>query len=213
MKKIVILGAGDFGREVAWLIEGINKENPEYQILGYLDDDEKKAGEIYLDYQCLGPISMLTQFGEKENVCAVIANQSSSIREAIVSRFPAFSNWETLIHPAANIARTVKIGKGCIICAGVNISVDTVIGDFCMFNMSATVGHDCRIGSYVSVMSGSCICGHVTIADHAYLATNSSVLPFKKVGRNAKVGAGSVVLRSVKDETTVMGVPAVSIHF
>ncbi len=213
MKKIVILGAGDFGREVAWLIEGINNNGPQYQILGYLDDDAKKIGESFFDYQCLGPISMLTELAADDEVCAVIANQSSEIRERIASGFPDFEKWETLVHPSANIARTVQIGKGNIICAGVNISVDTVIGDFCMFNISATVGHDCRIGNFVSVMSGACICGHVSISDHAYLATNSSVLPFKKVGRNSRVGAGSVVLRSVKDETTVMGVPAVSLHF
>ena len=213
MKKIVILGAGDFGREVAWLIEGINKAKLQYKIMGYLDDDTKKIGETFYDYPCHGPISMLTDLASDEDVCAVIANQSSEIREHIVSLFPGFAHWETLIHPSANIARSVQIGKGSIICAGVNISVDTMIGDFCMLNMAATVGHDCRIGNFVSVMSGTCICGHVTVLDHAYLATNSSVMPFKKVGRSAKVGAGSVVLRNVNDEITVMGVPAVSIHF
>ena len=35
MKEIVILGAGDFGKEVAWLIEEINKRTPTYIILGY----------------------------------------------------------------------------------------------------------------------------------------------------------------------------------
>ena len=49
MKEIVILGAGDFGKEVAWLIEEINKRNPTYIILGYLDDDEKKIGQSFND--------------------------------------------------------------------------------------------------------------------------------------------------------------------
>ena len=41
MKKIVILCAGDFGREIAWLIEDINAQKPTYEILGFLDDDWK----------------------------------------------------------------------------------------------------------------------------------------------------------------------------
>ena len=59
MKEIVILGAGDFGKEVAWLIEEINKRNPTYIILGYLDDDEKKIGQSFNGHECLGPISYL----------------------------------------------------------------------------------------------------------------------------------------------------------
>ena len=39
MKEIVIIGAGDLGREVVWLIEDINRLNPTYVILGFLDDD------------------------------------------------------------------------------------------------------------------------------------------------------------------------------
>ena len=60
MKEIVILGAGDFGKEVAWLIEDINKVKPTYIILGYLDDDEGKIGQKLNGYECLGPVRYLT---------------------------------------------------------------------------------------------------------------------------------------------------------
>ena len=36
MKDIVIIGAGGFGREVAWLIEDINKIEPQWNILGFV---------------------------------------------------------------------------------------------------------------------------------------------------------------------------------
>ena len=48
MKEIIILGAGDFGREVAGLIEEINKISPSYTIVGYLDDDTEKIGQKIL---------------------------------------------------------------------------------------------------------------------------------------------------------------------
>lgn len=37
MKDIVIIGAGGFGREVAWLIERINNESPTWKIKGFID--------------------------------------------------------------------------------------------------------------------------------------------------------------------------------
>ena len=76
-----------------------------------------------------------------------------------------------------------------------------------------TMGHDCVVGNFVSIMSGSCVSGHVTIEDGAYLATNCTIVPGMKVGNHAKVGAGSVVIRNVRADTTVMGVPAKKIVF
>ena len=213
MKEIVILGAGDFGKEVAWLIEEINKKSPTYIILGYLDDDETKIGRNYNGYECLGPVSYLTELNKNHHACAVIANQNVDIRRKFVELFPDFNDWETLIHPSVNISDTSTVGKGCVICASCNVSCNTVIGDFCLLNISVTMGHDCVIGDFVSIMSGSCISGHVNIGDGAYLATNCTIVPSMKVGSNAKVGAGSVVIRNVRDGITVMGVPAKKIMF
>ena len=207
MKDIVILCAGDFGKEVAWLIEDINRNEPAYRILGFLDDGKEK-GLVINGYECLGPVPQLADMAEQGDICAVIANQDADIRKKIVDTFPDFDNWETLIHPSVNISETSTIGKGCVICASGNVSVNTVVGDFCLFNISVTLGHDCVVGDYVSIMSGSCISGHVIIGDYAYLATNSTVIPKKKVGEHARVGAGSVVIRNVKPNVTVMGVPA-----
>ena len=135
MKEIVILGAGDFGKEVAWLIEEINKRNPTYIILGYLDDAEAKIGRFFNGYECLGPISYLKELNKNHHACAVIANQDGDIRRKFVEMFPDFADWETLVHPSVNISDTSSLGKGCVICASGNVSCNTVIGDFCLFNI------------------------------------------------------------------------------
>lgn len=208
MKKIVVLCAGDFGREVVWLIEDINKVNPTYDLLGFIDDNPDKFGCYYNGYKCLGSISELRELNKNNDVCAVIATQDCGLRKKFVKMLPEFSNWETLIHPATNISDTSKLGTGCIVCANCNISVNTVIGNQVIMNLGTTVGHDCEIGNYVSMMSGTIISGHVKVGEEAYFGSNSTVLPGRKVGKCSKVGAGSVVIRNVKDDISVMGVPA-----
>lgn len=213
MKEIVILCAGDFGREVAWLIDDINKIKPTYDLLGYLDDDENKIGQSFNGYKCLGAVSYLTELSKTRQVCAVIATQEGDVRKKFVEMFPDFDDWETLIHPSANISDTSVLGKGCVICANNNISVNTKIGNQVILNIAVTMGHDCEIGDYVSIMSGSVISGHVVIKDGAYLGSNCTVIPGMEVGDHAKVGAGSVVIRKVKDNNTVVGVPAKVLRF
>ncbi len=53
MKKIAIYGAGGFGREVAFLIDDINKVNLQYEFIGYFDDGKEK-GEIANSFPVLG---------------------------------------------------------------------------------------------------------------------------------------------------------------
>ena len=213
LKNIIIIGAGDFGREVAWLINDINKVSPVYKIIGYLDDDSHKSDMLINGYPVLGKIKDFSEVQKKNNGCAVIALQNGDIRQKIAERYLEFNDWETLIHPSVNISGTSTIGKGCIFCAGTNVSVNTIIGSHCIFNISSTVGHDGLIEDYVSVMSGARICGHVTIHNNSYIATNSSILPQKTIGEYGVVGAGSVVVRNVKPHTTVMGVPAKRVDF
>ena len=208
MKKIIILGAGDFGKEVAWLIEDINKVNPTYDLLGFLDDDDHKIGQLINGIKCLGPINMLLDLAKEQKISAVIAVQDGVIRKKFVDQFPSFSNWETLVHPSVNCADSSSLGKGCIICSNSNISVNTRIGDQVIMNLSVTMGHDCIIDNYVSIMSGAVVSGRVSIGECSYFGSNSTVLPGMKIGLNAVIGAGSVVIRNVKDGATVMGVPA-----
>ena len=40
MKDLIIIGASGFGREVAWLVERINRRSPQWNLIGFLDDDE-----------------------------------------------------------------------------------------------------------------------------------------------------------------------------
>ena len=47
MKKLVIMGAGGLGREVAQYVKDINLKQPEYELLGFIDDDPLQKDKIY----------------------------------------------------------------------------------------------------------------------------------------------------------------------
>lgn len=54
MKKLYIIGAGGFGKEVAWLVERINEKSKIWNLAGFIDDNEKIHGDKEAGYTVLG---------------------------------------------------------------------------------------------------------------------------------------------------------------
>lgn len=211
MKELVILGAGDLGKEVIWLVEDINRVRPQYVILGILDDNTDKCGTQVHGYQVLGTTKMLTGLSNSHDVHAVIAMEDGSIRKRIAEELYTFDKWETLIHPSAVISDMSTIGKGSIVFANVTVSVDTSIGNHVLCYLSSTIGNDCEIGDYVSILSKASISEHVRVGKESYLSASSIVFPHKEIGDAVKVGVGAVVSKNAKDGTVISGgIPGLS---
>ena len=79
MKKIIIIGAGAFSREVLWLIEEINNTKNEWEILGFLDDNLANKGKIIHGKPVLGQIEELKFL--PEDVYSIITIANGIVRE------------------------------------------------------------------------------------------------------------------------------------
>ena len=97
------------------------------------------------------------------------------------------------IHPAAQIGRRLFIDHGM----GVVVGETTVIGDEVTIYQGVTLGGTGK-------EQGK---RHPTIGDGVVIGAGSRVLGNIEIGHNSRIGAGSVVLRSVPDDSTVVGVP------
>lgn len=193
MKNILIIGAGDLGKELVWLIEDINRVSPTYVILGFLDDDGAKfEGEFY-GYRVLGGIDMLEKLSEEIPLYAVIAIQDGDIRHQIVEKHQEFTRWESIVHPTAVIAQTSPVNTGCILFPRVTISVDTKLGMFGLYYVNAIVCDDCTIGDYVTMMSGATVLEHTEIGDGCFLSAGSYVPPHRRIEAHTNIKIGLVV--------------------
>ena len=102
------------------------------------------------------------------------------------------------IHPGARIGRGVFIDHGM----GVVIGETSEIGDRCLLYQGVTLGgtgkdHGKR---------------HPTLANNVVVGAGAKVLGAIEVGANTRIGAGSVVVRDVEQNCTVVGIPGRVIH-
>lgn len=97
------------------------------------------------------------------------------------------------IHPGASIGQGVFIDHGM----GVVIGETAIIGDYALIYQGVTLGGTGK----------ECGKRHPTLGENVVVGAGAKVLGNIQIGNNARIGAGSVVLRDVPADCTVVGVP------
>ena len=113
----------------------------------------------------------------------------------------------TVIYPFASLgfppqsyhykgeASRLVIGSNCIIREHATMnggtaggSMETRIGDDCMFMVGTHVAHDCVIGNKVIFANGATMAGHVTIGDNVFMGGMTAAHQFVRIGEQSIVG-------------------------
>lgn len=206
MKDLIIIGAGGFGREVAWLVERINRVSPTWRLLGFLDDTPELQGKALHGYPVLGKTEALPLYNTAYFVCAI---GSSRARKSVIDRLsPLSPRFATLIDPSVILSDRVEIGEGSLICAGSVLTVDISIGRHCVVSVGSTLGHDAVLRDFVTLYPAVNISGKTLIGLGAELGTGTQMIQGKTIGQGSIVGAGSVIIRDIPENCTAVGVPA-----
>lgn len=206
MKHLVIIGAHGFGREMySSAMESIGY-GTEFDIKGYLDGRK----ELLDGYEGYPPIigSVETYEPDKDDVfvCALgDVRYKVKYAKMILEKGGEFI---TLIHKSAYISKNVKIGKGCLILADTRIQCDATIGNYVTIQPKAVIGHDAVVEDWCMINALADCGGFSHMEEGATLHTCSFLLPNKRIGAYAVVGACSLAARNVKPGTVVLGVPA-----
>ena len=102
------------------------------------------------------------------------------------------------IHPGARIGHGVFIDHGM----GMVVGETSVIGNNCLLYQGVTLGGTGKAHGK----------RHPTLEENVVVGAGAKVLGAITVGANTRIGAGSVVLRSVEADSTVVGIPGRVVH-
>lgn len=207
LRKVVVIGAGGFGREVIEIFKDLNNVSEEWEILGFIDDTVSLWGKTINGMPVIGSLNWLIE--NRKDVGCVIAIGDPHARRSVTKRLEQHDiTYYNAIHPSVIKSELVSLGKDVIICAGVILTVNVSIGDHVCINLNSTVGHDAIIGNYCSIMPKVTISGNDTIGDYSYIGVGATILEKRKIGANSTIGAGAVVIGDIPDNVSVFGIPA-----
>ncbi len=204
MKDIIIVGAGGFGREVYYLIKAINEVAPRWNIKGFINDIPVDLAAKKIDVPVIGTIK---DWQPSENEVFAMGISSPAGKEKVAGILQAKGAvFETLIGPYVLMNPNTFIGEGTVITYPSTIGDCAKIGRF-VHIAGSMVGQDAEIGDY-STTTGYANLTNATLGKRVFVGSHALVLNDRKVGDDAFVGAGSIVVRNVPAGATVFGNPA-----
>ncbi|MCF8052740.1 MAG: acetyltransferase [Desulfobacterales bacterium] len=206
--KVGVFGASGFAREVIdiCLALGIKK-------IVFIDKDSENLN--YYGWPLCSEDQIEPLIVEK--YCFVLGIGDNHLRKKIFNIFRKLP-YINLVHPTATLGYDMKERlskkKGNIITSGVRFTNNIDIGNFGIYNLNCTIGHDCILEDFINVAPGANISGNVHIHECAYIGTNASVIQGQSqrqkliVGENSVIGAGSVVTKNISSNVVAFGIPA-----
>lgn len=189
-------------------IEALDCIDNSFEVIGFIDDDPKKAGKSKMEYVVFGR-EVLSKFPEAK-ILAVPGSPETYLnrRELIESLKIPIERFAKVIHPNAFISSFASIGYNSLVMGGVNISATAFVGNHVCILPNTVIHHDSIIDDFTMIGSNVVIAGYTTIGQNAYIGSGSKVINNISVGKNVLVGMGSNVIKNIPDDSRVVGNPA-----
>ncbi len=204
--KLAIYGAGGLGREVLELARQINRAHPRWEGFCFIDD-------LHANRELKGsPVVALSTLNPNEYEVVIAVGEPALRRTLADKARDAGFALPVLMHPGAQVSADAMVQSGCVICSGVFISCDTVIGRNVHLQPNASLGHDCQIGDDCVISSYANLAGHCRVGNGTFIGMNAVIRESTNVGAEAIISMGAAVFNDIAAGVIAMGNPARAIR-
>jgi len=203
-QRILIVGAGGFGREV---LQWARDAWPGHagRIAGFLSSDDGVLAGFDDCPEIIGhPDAYHHAPGDYLLLAIGVPYVRRQVAESLLARGAEFL---TLVHPTAIVAASARIGAGAILCPYAIASDACRMGRFVIMNYHSSLGHDASAGDFAVLSPYATLGGNAHIQEEVFLGLHASIGPGKTVGARSKVSANSCVLANAPADSIIFGVP------
>jgi sugar O-acyltransferase (sialic acid O-acetyltransferase NeuD family) len=204
--KVIIVGDGGHAK----IVIDILQEMGTYDILGITSLNEEK--KTFYGLPVLGNDDILDSFYAKgvRNIALGIGGfKDNDLRTKVFKRLSSQGfNIVNAIHPRSIISKSVKMGQGVVIFAGVILNSEVRLGNNVIVATGSTIDHQTIIKDHCLISAGVTIGANTIIDESTLCALGSKVISSVKIGKNCLVAAGAVVVNHINSKSKVFGIPA-----
>jgi sugar O-acyltransferase (sialic acid O-acetyltransferase NeuD family) len=207
MKNLILIGAGAWGLEVYSWLKDAQGFGERFRFKGFLDS---KLKHFDVGHFCQASIlgSALDYSIQPNDIFVCTIGDPSAKKQLVEYMLIKGAEFTNLIHSSVIEFQSIAYGSGVIVSPNCVISNNVKIKSHVSINLFCAIGHDAVIGEY-SVLSSHCdVTGGVVIGDEVMLGSRVTIIPRVSIVNGSVLGAGSVIMRSVKQKGTYIGNPA-----
>ncbi len=209
IRELLLVGAGGLGREAAEAARAANTVGPTWKLLGFLDDDHAKHGQVIAGLPVLGPAEAVHDYPRAQILLCPGRPDNYTSRQVLADRLGMDDcRYATVVHPSATLGTTCLVGPGSVLLAHVDLTAGVTVGRHVVVMPQVVLTHDVRVDDFATVASGVRLGGACHIGSGAYIGSGACLREGIRVGDLAMVGMGAVVTRDVPPKRMWFGVPA-----
>ncbi|WP_431821047.1 acetyltransferase [Burkholderia sp. F1] len=203
-RKLLIYGAGGFGKEVMDVAR--RQAAGQWKDIAFVDDicpERTRYGAAVLRFD--DPEVR----GRLHEIEFVIAVGEPAGREKLAQKLrEADARLGKVVDLSSIVADTARLGDGVVVTPFCSVSSDAVLGANVCVNTMAIVGHDVQVGEHTVISSQVNVGGACTIGSGSYIGMGALIKEGVRIGSNSIIGMGSVVYGDIPDDVIALGNPA-----
>lgn len=201
--KVSILGIGNYSEVIIELCEDIG-----YEVESLFHFDSTRNGDLVMGFKIKGDYEDFLKNPQGTNV--VVGIGDNRIRSIWLDKLRGLGfNTINLVHPTAYVSKSAQLGEGVYIHAGAFIWTSSKLSNNVIISPQAMVAHHTLLKEGVSVSANAMVGSYVEVGKRVMIGINAGIVSKRlSIGKDAIIGANSMVLGNVEEKSVMVGSPA-----